>query len=144
MESFSNLVTIESPIHDVFAFLTDFENVPRWNYAIEQTRKTSPGPAAVGTTYDQQRRIPKPTREEFTITEFEPERRLAIEGTLGPFHARLRYTLEPSERGTALTNAVELDITGPLRLVGGIAASKVKAAVAENLGVLKQILESSD
>jgi uncharacterized protein YndB with AHSA1/START domain len=143
MASFSNVVTIDRPIEDVFAFLADLENVPRWNYAIEQTRKTSPGPVAVGTTYVQHRRIPKPSDEEIAITELEPDRRLAVEGRLGPFHARLRYELEQSGSGTAVTNAVELEMTGALRLVGGIAASRVKAAVAENLGVLKHVLETS-
>jgi len=33
-------------------------------------------------------------------------------------------------------------MTGLLRLLGGIAASRVKAAVAENLDVLKRLLES--
>ncbi|HEX9122390.1 MAG TPA: SRPBCC family protein, partial [Actinomycetota bacterium] len=41
MESFTNVVTINRPAHDVFAFLADFENVPKWNYAITETRKSS-------------------------------------------------------------------------------------------------------
>jgi uncharacterized membrane protein len=35
---------IRRPIEDVFAFLSDFENVPKWNYAIVETRKVSEGP----------------------------------------------------------------------------------------------------
>jgi len=30
---FKNTVTIRRPAEDVFAFLADFENVPRWNHA---------------------------------------------------------------------------------------------------------------
>ncbi len=50
METFENTVTIQRPAEDVFAFLADFENIPRWNYAIAATKKTSPGPVGVGTT----------------------------------------------------------------------------------------------
>ena len=50
----------------------DFQNVPRWNYAIEQTRKLSPGPVGVGTAYRQTRTIPRRTEEGFEVTDFEP------------------------------------------------------------------------
>src|ERR1700751_4992331 len=39
METFQNTVTIRRPQVEVFAFLADFQNVPSWNYAIEQTTK---------------------------------------------------------------------------------------------------------
>jgi hypothetical protein len=48
MATFQNTVTIRRAIDDVFAFLADFENVPTWNYAIVETKKTSPGPVGVG------------------------------------------------------------------------------------------------
>ena len=35
----------------VFAYLAHFENLPRWNYAISDTRKTSSGPVGVGSRY---------------------------------------------------------------------------------------------
>ncbi len=142
METFSNSVTIDRPVDEVFAFLSDLENVPKWNYAIAETRKSSPGPVAVGTTYVQRREIPKPSEEQLVVTELSPDRRLAVEGKLGPFPAKSRYELEPAGAGTVLVNTVELEMTGPLRLVGGIAASRVKTAVAENLDVLKRLLES--
>jgi uncharacterized membrane protein len=41
MATFQNTVTIRRAIEDVFAFLADFENVPTWNYAIVETKKTS-------------------------------------------------------------------------------------------------------
>lgn len=72
MPSFTNTVTIDRPARDVFAFLADLENVPRWNYAISETRKMTPGDIGVGTTYEQTRSIPTPSREQLTITEFEP------------------------------------------------------------------------
>ena len=40
MASFENTMMIRRPIEDVFAFLSDFENVPRWNYAIVETHRS--------------------------------------------------------------------------------------------------------
>jgi hypothetical protein len=142
METFENTVTIQRPAEDVFAFLADFENVPRWNYAIEETTKTSPGPVGVGSTYRQTRSIPRRGQEGFEVTVFDPTRRLAIEGEIGPFQARINYLLEPMGDATKVTNAVELEPSSVMsRLLAPLAVSKVKAAVASNLDKLKLTLE---
>ena len=45
MDTFRNTVTIARPADEVFAFLANLRNIPRWNYAIARTVPTSPGPA---------------------------------------------------------------------------------------------------
>jgi uncharacterized protein YndB with AHSA1/START domain len=142
MTAFTNTIEIDRPASEVFAFLADLENVPRWNYAIAETRKTSPGEVGVGTTYEQTRTVPAPGRETLAITSFEPDRHLAVEGTLARFPARLDYLLEERDGGTRVTNTVELRLTGPAKLLGGVAVGRVRSAVAENLHVLKELLES--
>ena len=57
MDSFQNIVTIARTADEVFAFLADLRNIPKWNYAIARTVQTSPGPAGVGATYRQTRTI---------------------------------------------------------------------------------------
>jgi len=114
MASFENTVIIRRPVEDVFAFLADFENVPAWNSAIVETRKVSPGPVGVGTTYRQTRSVPRRSEEAFEVTVFEPASRLEVQGELGPFRARVRYALEPAGSGTRLTNAVDLGSSGLL------------------------------
>ena len=59
MATFENTVVITRPIEEVFAFLSDLENVPKWNYAIVETRKVSEGPVGQGTVYRQVRSVPK-------------------------------------------------------------------------------------
>ncbi len=138
---FVNEVEIDRPVDEVFAFLADFENVPRWNYAIEETIKVSQGPVVVGTVYRQVRSIPRRAEESFEVTSFERDRRLAIKGTLGPFASELQYRLEPVREGTSVTNEVELKPRGILGIVGTLATSRVKEAVAGNLSQLKRLLE---
>ena len=118
MASFENTVIIQRPVEDVFAFLADFENVPKWNYAIVETRKVSPGPVGVGTTYRQTRSVPSRSEESFTVTVLEPARRLEVQGQIGPFKARISYLLEPAGSGTRLRNPVDLGSSGLLSLVG--------------------------
>ncbi len=142
MGRFQNTVTIDRPVEEVFTFLAAFENVPTWNYAIEQTIKTSPGPVAAGATYRQTRSIPRRTEEEFEVTIFEPPRRIAIRGQIGPFRARSSYVLEPAGSATRLTNEVDLEPSSTaLKLFAPLAVPRVRAAVARNLEKLKQFLE---
>jgi uncharacterized membrane protein len=139
---FVNVVDVERPMEAVFAYLADFENVPTWNYAIAETEKTSDGPVGVGTTYRQVRTLPSRSEETFEVTVYEPHRSLALSGTLGPFAAEVGYQLEPSERGTRVTNEVELRPRGIPGMVGQLAGSRVQKGVADNLAELKRILES--
>jgi uncharacterized protein YndB with AHSA1/START domain len=142
MIRFSNTITISRPPAVVFAYLANLENVRRWNYAIASTRKLDPGPVAVGSRYRQVRTIPSHSEEEFAVAEFEPDRRLAIRGELGPFFGDLTYTLERSLNATVLTNAAALDAPRGLSLVAPLVTRRVKSAVAANLGALKRILEA--
>ena len=67
---------------------------------------------------------------------------MAITGDFGPFSGTLTYQVEPAPAGTLLTNDVELSPRGVLGVVGRIAGPRVKAAIAQNLEVLRSGLES--
>ena len=99
--NFQNTVTIRRAVEDVFTFLADFENIPKWNYAIVETKKTSPGAVGVGTTYRQIRSIPDRREEGFEVTAFEPASRLEVHGDIGPFIATISYLLTRSATGHA-------------------------------------------
>ena len=139
---FSNQITIGRPPHEVFEFVADPENIPKWNYAIEETKKTSGGPVGVGTTYRQVRTIPSRSEESLEVTELEPEQRFAIHGALGPFVGTLTYDFEDVDGSTRLTNTADLEASGLLKLAAPIAVGRIRGAVAQNLGVLKEILEA--
>ena len=108
MAAFENTVTITRPVEEVFTYLADAENLPQWNYAIEQTWKISPGPVGVGTVYRQTRTLPGRSQEDFEIVVFQPPGQLALDGTFGPFKARASYLLVPAASGTKLTNKWDL------------------------------------
>jgi uncharacterized protein YndB with AHSA1/START domain len=139
--TFENTVMIARPIEDVFAFLSDLENVPKWNYAIVETRKVSAGPVGVGTVYHQVRSVPSRSEERLEITTYTPPRQLAIQGQLGPFRSRLFYALNATPEGTRITNTVEVELRGPGRLLARVAVPRVREAAAANLRKLKELLE---
>jgi uncharacterized protein YndB with AHSA1/START domain len=138
---FENVVTIDRAPGDVFAYLADFEHIPRWNHAISETRKLTAGPVGVGTRYRQVRTLPTRSEEEFEVVEFEPNRRLAVSGDLAVLSGRVTYLLDEAAGATTLTNTMDLSAAGPMNLVAKLGKRNVQAAVAANLTVLKELLE---
>jgi uncharacterized membrane protein len=140
MISFRNSLTIERPVHEVFDFLSDFENMSKWNYFVLEVHQISDGPRRMGTTYDQVR---KSDRQQYRITEYEPNRVVAIR-TLPPAQdLHMRFVLEPLGDHTVLTDEWEFD-TGRNALIERLGSGRVKSAVAENLEKLKQLLETGE
>lgn len=140
---FENTVTIRRPPSEVFAFVADPANIPKWNYAIVSASQVSPGPFGVGTRIQQSRSIPRPATEELVVTEFVPERRMVLQGDLGPLSGTLSYQIDEVPEGTRLTNAADLSGRGPMGLLAPLATTRVRDAVAANLDKLRRLLESS-
>jgi len=138
MLEFENTIYIDRPVDEVFAYLSDFENIPKWNYYVLEVRQLSESPIGVGTTYHQVR---KTDEQDFRITEFEPNHMVAVK-TLpqsSPGFER-RFTLYEEGNTTRIRDEWKLDTGRPAileRLTGG----RVKSAVAENLAKLKELLE---
>jgi len=108
---------------------------------VGSSEKITLGPVGIGTQYRQTRSVPRQVVEVIEITGLQHGRRVDVGGTLGPFRARLAYELEVSPTGTRLTNTVELDPPVPLGPFGAVLSSRVRTSVAENLRVLKQLIE---
>lgn len=140
---FENTLTINAPADRVFEYLAQPENLPHWNYALDTTEQTSPGSIGVGTTYRQTRHIPHPAEEHFRVTEYEPPSLLTIDGDFGPFTGTSTYRLSAvDQRTTELVNSFHLTASGAAKALSAVAGPQIKHAVAKNLEVLKEILET--
>ena len=135
---FTNTLIIDRPVTDTFAFVSNFENMPKWNYFVQETTSESPPGRGAGTTYRQRRRTDE---QRFVVTDFELDQLVAVR-TLPPARdLQMRFTLEPHGDGTRLTDDWTLD-TGLPRWLEGIAATRVSSAVRDNLAKLKELLET--
>ena len=135
---FTSTLIIDRPVTDTFAFVSDFENMPKWNYFVEETSSESPPGRGAGTIYRQRRRTDE---QRFVVTDFEPDQLVAVR-TLPPARdLQMRFTFQPDGGGTRLTDDWTLE-TGLPRWLERIGASRVSSAVRANLAKLKKLLEA--
>jgi len=136
---FENRILIERPIADVFGFVADFRNVPKWNYFVESVEQETKGPIGLGTRYHQ---IRKHDEQRFKVTEYEPFRLVTVQTEPGSVPAfTMRFRLEPKAQGTLVHDAWELD-TVEHRIVARLLGRKIAREAAANLAKLKELLET--
>lgn len=139
MIHFENTIEIGRPVEEVFEFVAHFENVPKWNYYVSDVRQLSEGRPDVGMVYHQMRRD---DQQDYMIVDYQPHSRLTVRATPDSSPAFERsLVFEPTASGTRLLDSWELD-TGRNPIIERLGAGRVKAAVAENLGKLKELLET--
>src|SRR3989475_4555055 len=94
---FVHAQAIERSASEVFAFISDPENLPRWNYYVIGCMKLDAGPARVGSTYRLER---KSDTRVFGVAEFQQDRALLIRFRAPTPPLEIRFTHEST--GTAL------------------------------------------
>jgi hypothetical protein len=139
MIEFETTVSVARPVSTVFAFLSRFENLPKWNYFVVHVTQTTPGPVGIGTIYHQVR---KTDEQEFGVTEFEPDRKVAIKTLPGSApRLEMHFTLQADGSETLVRDRWKLD-TGKPKVIEMLGAGQIKSAVTQNLLILKELLEA--
>jgi carbon monoxide dehydrogenase subunit G len=136
-------LVIDRPPAEVFPFIADARNRPRWDDSVDSEELTSPEPIGVGSTV--RTKLTSMGREyEYTweITEHQPPTRQRIESTSGAFSTSLAYDLEPSNSGTRLRFEITGRPGGALRLMQPLIARNTQKNLDAAFPRLKQLLES--
>lgn len=137
---------IDRPIEEVFAFLADGENDPKFSPRILEISKTTDAPPGVGTVYASTvKDAGVKTKREFRITEFTPPTRIrwaevsknlvtAPEGG---------YDLEPEGSGTRVTLHNVLEGHGLGKLIEGFALRGARKGADDFGAAIKRAVEAS-
>jgi uncharacterized membrane protein len=98
--------TIARPADEVFAFVADAANNPRWQQGMRSCAWTSPPPIGVGSTYRQEATfLGRPVVTEFAVVAHEPGRSITIQSTSGPFPIRVTRSVTPIDASTCQVDA---------------------------------------
>jgi uncharacterized protein YndB with AHSA1/START domain len=111
-------VVINRPADEVFAYVADLRNEPKWHVDIASVPADTDSVPVVGTTYPVTfKPFMGKTDGSFTALEVVPGSKIVHQADLAGLRPRITYTVEPAEGGTRFTRAVELSLSGPLVLM---------------------------
>jgi uncharacterized protein YndB with AHSA1/START domain len=143
MPAAQHSVTIRRSVEDVFRFVADGENGPKWRSGILDIARVS-GDGGTGTVYRQGVRGPMGRRiaADYRLSSVVPNQVLEFETIAGPVRPHGRYDFESIDDGTRLTFALDAEMGGLRRLFMGSMVQKTMIAEVGSLDTLKRVLES--
>ena len=138
-------IVIERPREDVFEFVANGENEPRYNSHMRVAKKITDGPIGAGTSFSQEimgrRKIVAMTTE---FTEFDRPRRIAEASTWTGGTSTGALTFEPVGGSTLMRWSWDVQARGVLRFMGPLVASIGRRQERRIWSGLKQLLESAE
>ena len=142
MPSASHSVTINRPASEVFAFVGEGENAPRWRTGVLDIRRVSG--QGVGAVYRQGVCGPGGRRvaADYQVTAYQPDTLLAFKTIAGPVRPTGEFRLDEADGATTLTLSLRADLAGVKRLVMSGMVQKTMDAEVAAIGNVKVLLEA--
>jgi len=113
MQRVENSARIPAPPDEVFAYLSDLDNVAEWQGGVTAARRTSDGPMGIGSTATVTRQLMGQRLDApLIVNEFDPPRRLGIGSEVSGVKAQAVLALAPAEEGRATDLAFSMEIRG--------------------------------
>ena len=134
-------ITIDRPVSEVFAFVSDARNVLEWLPAAVERRKVTDGPLGIGTRFEATDRIGRRTvSHSQEIIDFEEDRHVTTKIS-APWNGTYDIWVEPAEGGTLLSVDLTGRPSGLLRLLSLVPASVMRQQFEQDYARLKDLLE---
>lgn len=126
---------------DVFSFLTDLDNLSRWQPTVRDVRWS--GELSADEAFEETREmLGRRATSRLEVRTLDPPHEFSIEVVEGPVALRVRHLLEPAGEGTRLTLDVAGEPGGLLRLAAPLAERAAARQASRDLARLKQLLEA--
>jgi uncharacterized protein YndB with AHSA1/START domain len=133
---------INRPVEDVWNFISNVENIPRWNRGTRNGKITSDGPVGVGSTIQYVRRLfGREMIVKLRVTAYEPHKTITLQLSVGRVTAQTGFTLKPVEDGTWLSHPSEITLGGLWKLITPVVTPMLEREGQEDIASIKRILD---
>ena len=134
---------VDRPMPDVFAFLSDPLNLPKWQVMIAKIEQVTPGAAGPGSKYKvSAEMMGRKIDGLMEITTFEPPTKFGFTNQAGPMQVTVTITLKPVGTGAKITLNALGNPAGVFKIAEGLLAGQVRSQMEANLARLKALLET--
>lgn len=136
---------VDRPVDEVYAFVAEMENEPRWHTDIVKAERLTDGAVREGTNYrvEFRPRPMSPSEGTVEIVEFVPNRRIVSRSDMGKMKPKLTHLFETANGGTEVTRRIQVETSGLMRLMGPFMKGMVHRRNVQFLDNLKQLLEEN-
>ena len=135
-------VTINRPTPDVFSYIANFANNPKWQKGMVEAYFTTDPPVRVGSEYTQVARfLGRRLESTFKVIEYEPGRRIKAATVKSTFPVTFERIVEPHGSASKVTTIVSGDASGLFRLAEPVLQKRVQTSIEKDYVRLKSILE---
>lgn len=142
MAQIQNSIIINSPIEEVFVYVTDLRNNINWMAGVIAAEMTSPGPLKAGATYKFDIKTMGMKMETTgEVTAYESPKTYAWKATSGPFPMSGGSTFESVEGGTRVTNMIDAEPGGFFKLAESLLMKQQQIQMEADMKKLKELLE---
>lgn len=139
-------VNIAAPASRVWAVVQeDVKNAPKWSSHLAKAEQLDRKPPGVGTRYRYHLDLPAGIKETLEVeqTTYVKPKRCAGTFTGGPLKGTWSYTYtEHKDRTTHVVVEMDYELTGFLRLMGGLLAGQYAEGIRDTMANLKKYVES--
>jgi uncharacterized membrane protein len=133
-------VTIERPVGEVFAYVTDVRNVPEW-----QESAVSADWIEEGRRFRERRRFMGRTAElELEVIALEADRRFDVRTVKAPVELEIHHAFEAVDGGTRVAVRGTAALGGALRFAAGMVKRQAERQFRGDFERLKATLERRD
>lgn len=138
-------IVISRPVDEVFDFVADERNEPRYNPRMLHAEQTSSGPVGLGTRFRaEMRTMGRTVGMTIEFTAFERPRQLASRTHLSNMDIEGNLSFDPVAGGTRMRWLWELEPHGGLRLMGPMIARMGRRQEQTIWADLKRVLEAPE
>jgi hypothetical protein len=137
-----NRVEINRPPAEVFKFISDLCNEPRYVPNVLETEKISDGPVAVGAKYREVTRVMfgRKAVATYEVTQYDAPTTFAFRGTSGRSRFRGKWVIEATDDGSLARFTAEAQLAWPTRYLERFVRGSVAATFAVMGRNLKLVL----
>lgn len=144
MISVSAHVDVERTPEELWAFLMDPTNAPRWEQNVVASERLDDGSIGVGARFRKTLSLFGIRYDvDVEIAEYQPDRHCSVVLVAGPISGGGSYSLEPIPGGTRLTYGVRHQMSGVLRLAEPVMRRAYPKLLAKDLATLKLAVETA-
>jgi uncharacterized protein YndB with AHSA1/START domain len=133
-------IVIDRPVKDVFAFVSNSENRPKW-VRVSEVKKLTKGPIREGTTFSNKFEMSgRQWESKLEVVEYSPNKKYSFR-TDAPFALQLDHFFKSVAGATEVTLRVDVEYSGVTRLLRPLLVRMNRKQMKSDLVALKKCLE---